>query len=379
MTWRMPAETAQHERTWMAFPRPGLTLGDDPASAEEAYAAWTAVAHAVAEFEPVTMVVDPIERDRARRMLSRRHRAARGAARRLLDARHGRDVRARRRAARRARRRRLDLQRLGRAEVVDLGQGPRDRPLRHGCRGRRARVVHARERGRRRSTSTARAPCSSPRPCSSTRAATRTPTRRASRRSSPAPSAPPTVIWLPRGLTRDYEDFGTRGHVDMVATIPSPGTLLLHEQPNPEHPDHEVMREPSRLPVRADGCRGPALRDHRPARPRGAPRRRGLRRLELREPPRRERRRDRVRLRRGASGCRGARAARRRLPRSPGRDRRCAADLRPRRRHPLHHAAAAGGGAMSGGDADAGFDVVEASIADLRAALDVGRVTSESS
>ena len=38
MTWRMPAETAPHERTWMAFPRPGLTLGDDPTSAEEAYA-----------------------------------------------------------------------------------------------------------------------------------------------------------------------------------------------------------------------------------------------------------------------------------------------------------------------------------------------------
>ena len=78
-----------------------------------------------------------------------RHRAARGAARRLLDARHGRDLRARRRAAGRARRRRLDLQRLGRAEVVDLGEGPRDRPLRHGGRGRRARVVDARERGRR--------------------------------------------------------------------------------------------------------------------------------------------------------------------------------------------------------------------------------------
>src|SRR5687767_15110577 len=70
MTWRMPAETAPHERTWMAFPRPGLTLGDDATSAEDAYAAWTAVAHAVAEFEPVTMVVDPVERERARRMLS---------------------------------------------------------------------------------------------------------------------------------------------------------------------------------------------------------------------------------------------------------------------------------------------------------------------
>ena len=69
MTWRMPAETAPHERTWMAFPRAGLTLGDDAASAEEAYASWAAVAHAVAEYEPITMVVDPTERDRARRML----------------------------------------------------------------------------------------------------------------------------------------------------------------------------------------------------------------------------------------------------------------------------------------------------------------------
>ena len=69
MAWRMPAETAPHERTWMAFPRAGLTLGDDAASAEEAYGAWTAVAHAVAEFEPVAMVVDPTERERARRML----------------------------------------------------------------------------------------------------------------------------------------------------------------------------------------------------------------------------------------------------------------------------------------------------------------------
>jgi agmatine deiminase len=34
MAWRMPAETAPHERTWMAFPRAGLTLGDDTASAE---------------------------------------------------------------------------------------------------------------------------------------------------------------------------------------------------------------------------------------------------------------------------------------------------------------------------------------------------------
>ena len=51
------------------------------------------------------------------------------------------------------------------------------------------------------------------------------------------------VVWLPRGLTRDSEKFGTRGHVDIVAAIPSPGTLLVHSQQNPEHPDYKVSRE----------------------------------------------------------------------------------------------------------------------------------------
>jgi agmatine deiminase len=52
-----------------------------------------------------------------------------------------------------------------------------------------------------------------------------------------------TFIWLPRGLTRDYDDFGTNGHVDIVATIPSPGRVLLHQQRDEAHPDHGVSRE----------------------------------------------------------------------------------------------------------------------------------------
>ena len=51
------------------------------------------------------------------------------------------------------------------------------------------------------------------------------------------------AVWLPRGLTRDYEDLGTRGHVDMVATMPSQGRVLLHVQPDAGHPDHEVIPE----------------------------------------------------------------------------------------------------------------------------------------
>jgi agmatine deiminase len=69
MTWTMPPETFRQDRIWMAFPREGETLGADSAAREAGYAAWTAAAHAIAEFEPVTMIVDPSEVARARRML----------------------------------------------------------------------------------------------------------------------------------------------------------------------------------------------------------------------------------------------------------------------------------------------------------------------
>jgi agmatine deiminase len=51
------------------------------------------------------------------------------------------------------------------------------------------------------------------------------------------------AIWLPRGLTRDYDDFGTSGHVDIVATMPAPGRLLLHTQADASHPDHAVTAQ----------------------------------------------------------------------------------------------------------------------------------------
>jgi agmatine deiminase len=51
------------------------------------------------------------------------------------------------------------------------------------------------------------------------------------------------VIWLPRGLTKDYDRFGTRGHVDIIATFAQPGVVLAHVQNDPQHPDFEVSRE----------------------------------------------------------------------------------------------------------------------------------------
>lgn len=55
------------------------------------------------------------------------------------------------------------------------------------------------------------------------------------------------VIWLPQGLTRDSRTYGTRGHVDIVATFPAPGTVLLHDQRDPAHPDHTVTARLRRL------------------------------------------------------------------------------------------------------------------------------------
>src|SRR5690606_38792860 len=51
------------------------------------------------------------------------------------------------------------------------------------------------------------------------------------------------AVWLPQGLTRDYARFGTRGHVDIVACFVEPGTVLVHRQHDPAHPDHSVTAE----------------------------------------------------------------------------------------------------------------------------------------
>ena len=50
-------------------------------------------------------------------------------------------------------------------------------------------------------------------------------------------------VWLKSGLTRDYDEFGTRGHVDIVACYAPDGRVIYHDQKNPNHPDHLVSAE----------------------------------------------------------------------------------------------------------------------------------------
>ncbi|MDX6740870.1 agmatine deiminase family protein [Actinocorallia sp. A-T 12471] len=67
------------------------------------------------------------------------------------------------------------------------------------------------------------------------------------------------AIWLPRGLTADYGEFGTRGHVDIVAAFTAPGRVVVHAQPDPGHPDHEVSRETAEILRQATDARGERL------------------------------------------------------------------------------------------------------------------------
>lgn len=242
MAWRMPSETAPHERTWMAFPRVGPTLGDSEAEREEAYTTWTAVAHAIAEFEPVTMVVDPSELERAARMLSAEVEIVAAP----LDEFWMRDfgptfV--------------VDDERPGVLGAVDwifngwgapawaewtksaeiarfiahrLGAEPVSSMLVNEGGG-----FHVDGEGTVLVTETVQLdPNRNPYADKARVEAELARTIGATH-----------VVWLPRGLTRDYDDFGTRGHVDIVATIPSPGRILLHTQRDPGHPDHAVTRD----------------------------------------------------------------------------------------------------------------------------------------
>jgi agmatine deiminase len=51
------------------------------------------------------------------------------------------------------------------------------------------------------------------------------------------------AVWLKRGLTRDYDEFGTKGHVDIVACFAPDGRVMYHDQRNERHPDFLVSRE----------------------------------------------------------------------------------------------------------------------------------------
>lgn len=252
MSWRMPAETDPHERLWMAWPSGGYTLGETAEDAHEARAAWAAVAHAARRYEPVTMVVRPEDRAIAEAYLDPRV----GLLEAALDDAWMRD--------------------MGPSFVLGGPSegGTAEGPSAHGGPARLGAVDWvfngwghqdwaSWEDDARIGGTVAKAAGAELLPSSLVNEgggiqvdgrgtvlltetvqldpgrnpdATKAQVEAELERTIGARHA----VWLPRGLTRDSERFGTRGHVDLVAAIPSPGTLLVHVQHSPEHPDHEV-------------------------------------------------------------------------------------------------------------------------------------------
>jgi agmatine deiminase len=236
----MPSETDPHERTWMAWPSSGYTLGDTPADADTARRTWAAVAHAVADFEPVTMVVDPSDAAVARRHLSTDVDVLEAP----LDDAWMRDIGPTFVVSADGHLGAVDWvfngwgqqswatwerdAHIGRVVGTAAGAQVVDSPLVNEGGGIHVDglgtvlLTETVQRGEGRNPGLSREDVAAE--LGRTIGATR-------------------CIWLPRGLTRDYDEFGTRGHVDIVATFPSPGVVLLHWQGDAVHPDRTVSEE----------------------------------------------------------------------------------------------------------------------------------------
>ena len=240
MSWTMPHEGDRQERLWLAWPTKGYTLGDTAEDAAVARHTWAAVANAAANYEPVTVVAAPTHVDVARHHLSKSveirareiddawirdsgpsfvkdESGALGAVTWTFNgwgqqqwATWAHDAKLGPAVAEWAGARRVD------SDLVNEGGGIHV----DGLGTVLVTETVQRDPGRNPGLSRAEIEAELARTIGAT-----------------------TVVWLPRGLTRDSDTFGTRGHVDIVATISSPGRILLHDQRDDAHPDKAVTAE----------------------------------------------------------------------------------------------------------------------------------------
>ncbi|MBC9955213.1 agmatine deiminase family protein [Leucobacter sp. cx-42] len=233
----MPSETDPHERVFMAFPPRGESFGttdDDTAIAREA---WTAVAHATADFVPVTMVVDPADRADAQRLLS----ASIELVEAPLDDAWMRDIGPTFVRGSAGQLGAVDWkfngwgqqewavwdndQHIGKFVAELAGAELVDSALVNEGGG-----IHVDGRGTVLLTDTVQLD------------RFRNPgwSREAIEEEFRRTLGIERAIWFPRGLYRDSQRFGTRGHIDIVATMPDEHTLLVHRQHDPAHPDFHL-------------------------------------------------------------------------------------------------------------------------------------------
>lgn len=237
--WRMPIEGVPQDRLWLAWPSSGYSLGENEAEAEEARLTWSAVANAASEHQPVTVVVNPGDEQIARRYLAGDITLLTAP---LNDA-WMRDIGPSFVIG--------DDGALGAVNFVFNGWGDQswaqwDKDQHIGrivAEAAGATLVNSElvnEGGGIQVDGTGRVVLTETVQLDPGRnpGMTKDQVEAELARTIGTTSA----LWLPRGLTRDSEDFGTRGHSDILAVFPSPDALLMHRQDAESHPDHEIAR-----------------------------------------------------------------------------------------------------------------------------------------
>jgi agmatine deiminase len=236
----MPAEWQEHSQTWMAWPSSGYTLGDTDADVRAARKTWAAVANAIVRFEPVTMLCEKQDFEIAASFLDEsvvlieaelndawmrdigptfvkdengnlagvdwifNGWGAQGWASWDKDSKIARQINSL-----------IGVKSLG-SNLINEGGG-----------------IHVDGEGRVLLTETVQ--------LGEGRNAHLS--KQAVEAEIHAKLGTNQAIWLKRGLTRDYDEFGTRGHVDIVACFAPGGKVLVHVQEDPQHPDFEVSKE----------------------------------------------------------------------------------------------------------------------------------------
>ena len=234
---RWPAEWEKHERTWMAWPSAGYTLGDTDDDADEARRTWAAVANAIVKHEPVSMVVDPHAVKTASEWLDPRVDLVIAP----LDDAWMRDIGPTFVKSTDGVRRGVDWVFNGwgaqswatwgkDAEIARTILDETDTPVISSAMVNEGGGIHTNGNGVVLVTETVQLDPG------------RNPgwSRDDVERELFDALGAQRVVWMPRGLTRDYDAFGTRGHIDIVATFCNETTVLFHDQRNPEHPDFAV-------------------------------------------------------------------------------------------------------------------------------------------
>ena len=247
MTWRMPAEWERHERTWLAFPTSGYTLGETEREHEAARTTWANVANQASEFEKVTVVVNPGDEAIAKKYLSSQielmpiaiddawirdsgptfvtDNGKLGAVNWIFNgwgaqgwANFGKDAKLASEIAEHTAALRID------SDMVNEGGGI------HISGDGTVLLTETVQLGKGRNPSWSKEQVE---------------------QEIHQKLGTSKAIWLKRGLTRDYEEFGTQGHVDIVACFAPDNRVLFHDQKNPNHPDYQVSSEVRETFIRA--------------------------------------------------------------------------------------------------------------------------------